>query len=139
MTIQPVATSRQVSTSRAWLGGAHGTDSTETITLDITTLTSGVHYLPSPDTSQPYLCVLSGVPVGRITASRLYGAYDPAATDGRQQLRGFIYADAIFGPDVKKIPAALLWHGTVVATAVPGGIDVSKIIPSVTGPQIRFV
>lgn len=51
----------------SWLGSGHGTDSTESITLDISTFTSGTHY--------PNGFVESGIPLGKITASGLYGPY----------------------------------------------------------------
>ncbi|MFI1100273.1 head decoration protein [Streptomyces melanogenes] len=139
MTLQPITTSTSYTADRAWLASRHGTDSTETITLDVSKLTAGTHYVVSATTDQPYSRVLSGVPVGRVTASGLYGAFDPAATDGRQIFAGLVFAEALFAPTATKIPAALLWHGVVVAAKVPGGIDTSKIAPSVTGPQIRFV
>ncbi|MGW2861004.1 head decoration protein [Streptomyces sp. NPDC001205] len=124
---------------RAWLGSLHGTNSTETITLDVSKLTAGTHYVASTDTSQPYSRVLSGVPVGKVTASGLYGVFDPAATDGRQTLAGHVFAETLFAPAATKVPAALLWHGVVIAAKVPGGIDPTKVTPSVTGPQIRYV
>ncbi|WJV48877.1 head decoration protein [Streptomyces flavofungini] len=139
MTLQPITTSTSYTADRAWLASLHGTDSTETVTLDISKLTAGTHHVASTDTAQPYSRVLSGVPVGKITASGLYGAFDPAATDGRQALAGFVFAETLFAPGATKVPAALLWHGVVAAAKVPGGIDPSKVTASVTGPQIRFV
>ncbi|MFF0409665.1 head decoration protein [Kitasatospora sp. NPDC004745] len=139
MTVQPISTSASYTADRSWLGSLHGIDSTETITLDITKFTAGTHYQASTDPIQPYSRVLSGVPVARITASGLYGPFDPAATDGRQQLAGLLFADAVFSPGQTKVAAAMLWHGVVRTAKVPGGIDPSKILPSSTGPLIRFV
>ncbi|MFJ3630818.1 head decoration protein [Streptomyces sp. NPDC090112] len=138
MTIQPITTSVSYTADRAWLGSLHGTDSTETITLDVSKLTAA-HVQASTDSSQPYSRVLSGVPVGKITASGLYGAFDPAAADGRQNLAGFVFAETLYAPTATKVPVALLWHGVVVTAKVPGGIDTTKVTASVTGPQIRFV
>ena len=139
MTLQPITTSTSYTADRAWLASLHGTDSTETITLDISKLTAGTHTAASADTNQPYSRVLSGIAVGKITASGLYGAFDPTATDGSQNLTGHVFAEALFAPSATKVPAALLWHGVVVASKVPGGIDPTKVTPSVTGPQIRYV
>ncbi|MGC5033071.1 hypothetical protein [Micromonospora sp. DT229] len=50
-----------------WLGSAHGTESAQSITLDTSAFTSGVHY---PNGYFP-----SGLPLGRITASGKYGPY----------------------------------------------------------------
>ncbi|MFI1400713.1 head decoration protein [Streptomyces sp. NPDC020681] len=138
MTLQPITTSTSYTADRAWLAALHGTDSTETVTLDVSKLNAG-HTQASTDTAQPYSRVLSGVPVGKITASGLYGSFDPAASDGRQTFAGLVFAETLFAPTATKVPAALLWHGVVVAAKVPGGIDTTKVAPSVTGPQIRFV
>ncbi|GAB2725913.1 hypothetical protein GCM10010442_54390 [Kitasatospora kifunensis] len=57
----------------------HGTDQTETVTIDASKLVAGTHYVASTDFTQSYSRLLSGVPLGKITASGLYGPYDPAA------------------------------------------------------------
>ncbi|MEU7307305.1 head decoration protein [Streptomyces albidoflavus] len=138
MSIQPITRSGTFSANRDWLASLHGTDQTETITLDLSKMTEGVHVFASTDTTQPYWHVASGIPVGRITASRLFGPYDPEATDGRQELAGHVFAEAYFAPGAKKCPAALLWHGVVYADKVPGGIDPAKVAPSATTAQIRY-
>ncbi|MGW2998757.1 head decoration protein [Streptomyces sp. NPDC001155] len=136
--IQPYTTSVTMTANRDWLASRHGTDATETITLDLQKLTKDTHYVEAA-AGQPHGYVRSGVPVGRITASGLFGAYDPAAKDGREVFAGFVYAEAPFTPGTTKVPAALLWHGTVKAAKIPGGIDPSKIAPSPAGAQIRFL
>ncbi|MGB8946475.1 MAG: head decoration protein [Streptomyces sp.] len=127
-----------VTADRDWLASRHGTDSTETITLDLTKLTKNVHYI-EPTAVQPHGYVRSGVPVGRITASGLCGSYDPAANDGREILAGLVYAEAPFTPGSTKVPAALFWHGTVKVAKIPGGIDPTKIAYSPAAAQIRFI
>ncbi|MFD8978695.1 head decoration protein [Streptomyces sp. NPDC059564] len=127
-----------VTADRDWLASRHGTDATETITLDLTKLTKATHYV-EPSAAGPHGYVRSGVPVGRITASGLYGVYDPAATDGRQVLAGLVYAEAAFTPGTTKVPAALFWHGTVKTAKIPGGIDPSKIAANPAGAQLRFL
>ncbi|WP_258539787.1 head decoration protein [Streptomyces ipomoeae] len=139
MTFQPITSSRSYTADRAWLGSLHGTDQTETITLDISKFTKDTHWVASTDPHQPYSRVLSGVPVAKISASGLYGPYDEAAADGRQELAGVTFAEALFAPTATRVPVALLWHGVVKASAVPGGIDLSTVTPSSTGAQIRFV
>ncbi|WP_399932263.1 head decoration protein [Streptomyces kanamyceticus] len=138
MSIQPYTTTVTVTADRDWLASRHGTDSTETITLDLDKLTKHVHYV-EPTAAQPHGFVRSGVPVGGITASGLYGAYDPAADDGRAVLAGLVYAEAPFTPGVTKVPAALLWHGTAHTAKIPGGLDPAKITPNPAGAQIRFL
>ncbi|MER5741333.1 head decoration protein [Streptomyces sp. NPDC002262] len=135
--LQPITTQRSVTATIEWLGSRHGTDDTDTITLDITRFTSGTHYVPSTDTSQPYSLFKSGVPVGKITASGLYGPFDETATDGRQVLAGFVVAETLFAPTATKVPAALLWHGTVRAAKVPGGLNPADV--TATTALIRYV
>ncbi|MCX5206761.1 head decoration protein [Streptomyces sp. NBC_00237] len=136
--IQPYTTSVTVTADRDWLASRHGTDSTETITLDLNKFTKGTHYVePSPGNIHGF--VRSGVPVGRITTSGLYGVYDPAATDGRAVLAGLVYAEAAYTPGTTKVPAALFWHGTAKVQKIPGGIDPSKIVANPAGAQIRFL
>ncbi|GAA3371234.1 hypothetical protein GCM10020367_21070 [Streptomyces sannanensis] len=136
MSIQPITTSSSYTANRSWLASLHGTDSTDTITLDMSTLTAGTHYIASTESTQPYSRVLSGIPVGKITASGLYGLYATGATDGRQDLAGFIFAEALFAPGQAKVPAALLWHGSVITAKLP--VAVTPVAPSATC-QIRFV
>nr|WBO77819.1 head decoration protein [Streptomyces sp. SBE_14.2] len=138
MTIQPVSTSEYTTANREWLASLHGTDSVDTITLDLTLFSEGVHYVCG-DGCDPYGRVLSGVPVGRVAESGLYGPYDPEAHCGRQTLRGFVIAEAPFAPGQTRVPAALLWHGAVKASKVPGGIDVSQLVWHPRAAQIRFV
>ncbi|MFE3182807.1 head decoration protein [Streptomyces violascens] len=136
--IQPYTTSVTVTADRDWLASRHGTDSTETVTLDLPKFAKATHYV-EPSASQPHGYVRSGVPVGRITASGLYGPYDPAAKDGREALAGLVYAEAPFTPGATKVPAALFWHGTVKTAKIPGGIDPAKIVYNPAGAQIRFL
>ncbi|GHI41109.1 head decoration protein [Streptomyces violascens] len=136
--IQPYTTSTAMTAARDWLASRHGTDATETITLDLSLFTTHTHYV-EPAAGNPHGYVRSGVPVGRIKASGLYGPYDPAAKDGREVLAGLVYAEAAYTAGTTNVPAALFWHGTVSAAKIPGGIDPSKIVPSPDGAQIRFV
>ncbi|MFF7130430.1 head decoration protein [Streptomyces sp. NPDC008240] len=136
MTIQPVTTTQNLTADRSWLASLHGTDSVDSITLDMSTFASGTHYVPSTDTDIPYSRVLSGIPVGKITASGLYGLYQTGATDGRQNLAGFVFAEVLFAPSQTKVPAALLWHGSVKTAKLP--VAVAAVAPSATC-QIRFV
>ncbi|MFJ7422753.1 head decoration protein [Streptomyces uncialis] len=139
MSIQPISRSATYTANRDWLASLHGTDQTETITLDLPKFTAGTHLFASTDTTQPYSRVVSGIPVGRITASGLYGPFDKAATDGRQVLAGHVFAEAYYAPGAVKCPAALLWHGVVKASKVPGGISPADVVISSTSAQIRYV
>ncbi|MBY8884765.1 head decoration protein [Streptomyces sp. PTM05] len=138
MSIQPVTTTEHLTANREWLASLHGTDSTDTITLDLNLFTDGVHY-QCGDACDPYGRVFSGIPVGKVAESKLYGPYDPEAVCGRQVLRGFVFTEVPFAPGQTRIPAALLWHGAVKASKVPGGIDLSQLSWHPRGAQIRFV
>nr|BFD90965.1 hypothetical protein KitaXyl93_23250 [Kitasatospora sp. Xyl93] len=139
MTTQPITTSATYTAGRPWLASTHGTDQTETVTIDASKLVANTHYVASTDSTQPYSRLLSGLPLGKITASGLYGPYDPAATDGRQVLAGLVFDEALFTPNQPKIPCALLWHGVARASKIPGGIDTTKITASPGGALIRWV
>jgi hypothetical protein len=106
------------------------------LTLDMSTFAAGTHFFASTDTTVPYSRLLSGLPVGKITASGLYGLYAPGASDGRQNLAGFVFAEVLFGPAQTKVPAALLWHGSVKTAKLP--VAVVPVAPSAVC-QIRFV
>ncbi|MFD8726156.1 hypothetical protein ACFV2H_51700 [Streptomyces sp. NPDC059629] len=58
------------------------------------------------------------------------------ATDGRQNLAGFVFAEVLFAPSRTKVPAALLWHGSVKTAKLP--VTVTPVAPSAIC-QIRFV
>ncbi|MQT05403.1 head decoration protein [Streptomyces jumonjinensis] len=138
MTIHPVSSSQHVTANREWLASKHGLDSTDTITLDLNLFTEGVHFETAED-CDPYGRVFSGVPVARVKESGLYGPYDPEATCGRQVLRGFVVAEVPVAPGQTRVPAALLWHGAVKASKVPGGIDVSQLSWHPRAALVRFV
>lgn len=101
---------------QSWLGAAHGTDVARSITLDVSAFTAGTHY---PDGYFP-----SGLPLGRITASGLYGPYDGGAADGREDLAGFLQS-AVRSPKdgSSDVNAALFEHGRVVEANLPISVD----------------
>jgi hypothetical protein len=74
--------------SQKWLGSHRGTDLAKSATLDLTAA-KGVPAILK-DGSVP-----SGLAVGLIDGTKpaRYGVFDPTATDGRQVLAGFVYAD----------------------------------------------
>lgn len=97
----------------SWLGSSHGTDSTDSITLDkdtcVAVFTSGV--MPS------------GVAVGKILSggdAGKYGPYSAAATDGRQIAAGALYTTVDFGTtNVVDKGGALLKHGQIISAKLP--------------------
>ncbi|MEU0492569.1 head decoration protein [Nocardiopsis sp. NPDC006139] len=97
-----------------WLGSSHGTSSGRSATLDLTAFTEATHY---PDGYLP-----SGLPLGRIMASGLYGPYDAAATDGTEVLAGFLLTACTATPRdgaTTTVVGALLDHGRVKVANLP--------------------
>jgi hypothetical protein len=103
------------SEDQSWLGSAHGTDTGRTVTLDTSLIPAEVYrtgWLPS------------GLPLGRVTATGLYGPYTPGAdaesSDGRERFAGVLLA-SIRGPKApgNPIAGALLEHGRVLTNRLP--------------------
>lgn len=89
-------TSTYQAEKRGWLRGTHGTGPGDnpSATLDLALFTQDTHY--------PNGFIPSGIALGKVTATGLYGPYDPAATDGRETAAGLLF-------------------GTLKATAHPAG------------------
>lgn len=101
---------------QSWLGSAHGTDATRSITLDTSAFTSGTHY--------PSGFFLSGLPLGKITATGKYAPYVDANSDGTQTLVGFLLTAVKAPSDTTIDPqGALLVHGVVVDAKLPVAVD----------------
>ena len=101
---------------QSWLGSAHGTNAGRTITLDTSAFTAGTHY--------PNGYFLSGIPLGKITASGKYGPYNDAAVDGTETLVGLLLT-AVPAPSATTtdVAGALFDHGRVVEANLPIAID----------------
>lgn len=101
---------------QSWLGSAHGTNAAPSITLDTSAFTAGTHY--------PNGYFVSGLALGKITATGLYGPYSDAAADGREVLAGFLFC-AVKAPAVTTVDVqgALLEHGRVIAARLPVAVD----------------
>ncbi|MGC9540017.1 head decoration protein [Streptomyces sp. UG1] len=136
MDLQPITYSESATADRPWLASVHGLDTPLTITLDTTLFTQGTHYTP-PTLGQPRNVMQAGIPLGRVTATGLYGPWDKDATDGRATFTGVLLADVPFTPGGTRAGAALFWHGVIAATHLPGGLDVSTITDSAA--QIHFI
>ncbi|MFF0245038.1 head decoration protein [Streptosporangium sandarakinum] len=101
---------------QSWLGSAHATTATRTITLDTSAFTPATHY---PGGYFP-----SGLPLGKITTTGKYGPYDNTAEDGRDTLTGFLFT-AVKAPasTTTDVGAALFEHGRIVEARLPIAID----------------
>lgn len=101
-----------LSENRSWLGSAHGTEATRTVTLDTAKFTGNKVSNGS---------ILSGLVLGRITATGLYGPYDNAATDGREVAAGFLFNTITVPAGTTKVGAPLMEHGVVIEAKLPTG------------------
>jgi hypothetical protein len=72
MNLSPVTETFQQE-DQSWLGSAHGTDSARSVTLDTSAFTPATHY--------PNGYFKSGLALGRITATGLYGPYAGRANE----------------------------------------------------------
>lgn len=103
---------------RDWLGSQHGTDAPVSVTLDVTKFTSGTHY--------PDGYIKSGILLGRVTATGLYGPYDDTATDGRQTAVGFLFtAQDVNARNVTSTKAvgSMLLHCFIREAKLPVAVD----------------
>lgn len=88
----------------------------------------------------------SGTAVGLITATGLYGPYNPSASDGSQTFYGLTYDDAtvvrVNGSVASKVGVALVLHQAVVSLArlpFQSGIGSVDSGAKTAVPTIRFV
>lgn len=98
---------------RNWLLSAHGTDpgATPSVTLDVSKFTAGTHY--------PNGFVQSGIVLGQVTATKLYGPYDSAAVDGRAVAAGHLFSSQTIKTGAVKVGGALVVHGFVNESKLP--------------------
>lgn len=73
-------------------------------------------------TAFPHGFIPSGIVLGKVTATGLWGPYSDAAVDGRTLAVGFL-AVGVATPlgSTGNIAAALYWHGEVVESMLPTG------------------
>jgi hypothetical protein len=106
-----------------WLGSAHGTNATRSVTLDTTLFPDATWALDGDRRHIP-----SGIMLGRVTATGMYGPYSDIAVDGRQTLAGVLFdgvrakSSTVAGA---RVGAAMLEHGVVVEARLPAnhGLD----------------
>ncbi len=94
-----------------WRTSAHGESSARPGQLDPTLVTAGFQV----DGLAP-----SGLALGQVTATKLYGPYDSTATDGREVLAGFLNDNEGVAVTAGSKPTiAVLWHGGIKASVLP--------------------
>lgn len=109
---------------QSWLGSAHGTDATRSITLDTSAFTKATHY---PNGYFP-----SGLAIAPIGSTGKYGPASSSATDF-----GFLFAAVAAPPDGSDfdVVAALLDHGRVIVARLPIAVTGTPL----TNPHFIFV
>ncbi|MEU4709506.1 head decoration protein [Nocardia salmonicida] len=101
-----------VGENRSWLQSAHGIGPNENpnATLDVSKFVEATHY--------PDGYVKSGIVLGKVTATNLYGPYDEAAVDGRNVAAGHLFGSLVVKGKAK-VAGALVVHGFVDAAKLP--------------------
>lgn len=116
-----------------WLGSARGTESPQSITLQTNAFTAGTHY---PNGFFP-----SGLPLGKYTSGAntgKYGPYTAGATDGTQNLAGFLYMTVKAPTDnTINVVGALLDTGRVIVSKLP--IATVDAAAQATNPRFVYV
>lgn len=111
-----VETNEYGTDNREWLGSAHGTQATRTITIDADLFigqTIGGKLLASGD------FLPSGIPLGEVTARPgIYGPATTGATDGTQATEGHLYSGVKLTAG-RNIGVALYDHGKVRSAKIP--------------------
>lgn len=102
--------------SKAWMKSQYGFDTARPCTLLLTAFAA---------TEQINGMIPSGVLVGKITASGLYGPYDNAAATGVEVAAGILLNEVRITRDANDTPAldraasAFVWQGIVDTTKLP--------------------
>jgi hypothetical protein len=110
-----VRTTTYGGSDHSWLGSQHGTTTNRPVTLDLskfdfaTDFTSGM--------------IPSGVVLGKISASGLYGPYDDALSTGVEVAKGFLFTDV----DVRAHIAAA-GSTTLTGLVAPGAMLITGIV-----------
>lgn len=114
---------------QSWLGSAHGTDATRTVTIDVSTFTAGTHY--------PEGFLKSGLPLAVLPSGR-YGLFDAAATNSQGTLVGFLFTPVKAPADTATpVYGAILRHGAVIASRLP--VPVAEADRADVAGRIDFV
>jgi hypothetical protein len=110
-----------VDDDKKWLRTTKGWNTTQSITLDMSAFTGAIFADGAGAVEGRVLH--SGVPLGRITASGLYGPYDNNQTDGTEVLAGYLFGAVELDNDTPasatNVAGALLWEGEVIQDRTP--------------------
>jgi hypothetical protein len=127
-----------------WRASKHGQSEGRPGTLDISLFVSGTHYNITGSTYGTDI-IPSGVAVGKVTATGLYGPFDNAASDGREVLAGFINDDQ--GIPVKRPSGATsakstfsrLVHGIIRSAVLPVSAQRAAVKAEALSSGVSFI
>lgn len=96
---------------RSWLRGPHGTEpgANPTVTLLTALFDQAEHY--------PNGFIPSGIVLGKVTATGVYGPYDSTAEDGREVAAGLLFGSLTVDGD--RVASGLVIHAFVNADRLP--------------------
>lgn len=100
---------------QTWLASAHATDTAEPVTLNASLFTLGTHY--------PNGFLKSGIVLGKVTATGLYGPYNDALSNGQEVAVGILFTSVPLPSTVDsttKPQGAMLRHAIVIESKLVG-------------------
>lgn len=107
-----ITTTNYSADSSKWLASKVGRDCMQTITLDRSAFTEADHY--------PDGFFKSGILLGKITATGLYGPLDTSLSNGQEVFQGVLGdPQEDTGTDTKEIVANLQWLGLINTAKLP--------------------
>lgn len=126
---------------RRWLGSRMGTQDMRSVTLDVSTFLAA--HLADKG------AIPSGTVLAKITATGLYGPYDPAGDDGLEVAAGFLFSTTKVGngtgadlASAADVGVALFWTGIVKTSKLPAfaGTALGELDSGAQNdlPMIRF-
>lgn len=118
--------------NQTWIGKTDALRDADSITLDRSAFDLAVTFADG--------FIPSGVALGRITATGLYGPYDDTAVDGTEVAAGFLVASIAYDRNSSAdLGAALMWHGEVIEANLPTdhGLDAAGKVD--LAAKFRFV
>lgn len=123
-----------------WRWSSHGENSARPGQLNPALFTSGTHYNLGGKTDN---VIPSGVALGIVTATKLYGPYDSAAADGRQKLAGYLNDNTGcalgVNPATSKPTIAVLVHGIVKASLLPIAAQRAAVLTATASCNVTYV
>lgn len=126
MDLSPTTTTTAVARQKLWLGSSHGTDSTDSVTLD---LAGGSFAAVRIDNGNGTYTIPSGTAIVKSGTT-----YDRAS--GAAVADGHLYEDVIVRASTVNAGGAMLWHGEVVQAQLPTG---SGFVDANRAKHIRYV